>query len=414
MSKITPFSKDRKTKDRAGSRAREKEMLESGTTGRIDYKDRIRNHRFTVLYRSGLVIALILVVVIAWYVQWKNHTFTDCLVVSSVENTSIRNGEMVEFSGNFITYGKDGASCFDTKGNAVWNVTYEMQNPIVVVNGQMAAIGDFNSRNIFVMDTKGATGEITTTLPIYNFCVSQNGIVAVALNDSDITWIYLYDLQGNQLAYFKTTMQKSGYPLEISISPNGQLVGISYLYLDSGEMRTSIAFYNFGGVGQNKTDNYVSGYNYVNEVVPCLQFIDGKTAYAVSDSRLMFYNGNQVPVSAAEHFVDREILGVYHNEEYVALVVTSDDPDCRYRLDVYNRNGELKSTKDFNIEYKDIILKNDYVYIYNEANCLIYSMSGVVKYDGSLGRSAQLLIPSESISKMTVVSATNIDSMELN
>lgn len=379
----------------------------------IDYREQIKNHRFTILYRSGLIVALVLVLLLAWYFQWKHRTYTDCLILQSIETETTQNNQLKIFSDKILAYGKDGATCMDVKGNAVWNITYEMQNPQIVMSNQIVTIGDFNSRIIYIMDAKGPIGEITTTMPIYKFCVSDNGVVAVTLNDTDVTWIYLYDSTGKELAYFKTTMQKSGYPLDITISPNGQLVGVSFLYLDNGTMKTNVAFYNFGDVGQNKTDNYVSGYIYDSEVVPCLQFMDGKTAFAVSDSRLMFYTGGQVPVSMSEHFLDREVLGVFHNEEYVALVYVGNDPDYRYEIDIYDRSGTLKLKKNFNVEYKDIILKGKYIYIYNETKCYIFTMDDIDKYDGNFEHSAMLLVPSDKISKMTVVSPNAIDNLEL-
>ena len=40
----------------------------------------------------------------------------------------------------------------DIKGNAVWNQTFEMQNPIVDVCQNVVAIGDYNGRVIYVMN----------------------------------------------------------------------------------------------------------------------------------------------------------------------------------------------------------------------------------------------------------------------
>ena len=47
---------------------------------------------------------------------------------------------------NILTYSKDGANCMDSKGVVLWNQTYEMQNPMVDINGSVVAIGDYNGR----------------------------------------------------------------------------------------------------------------------------------------------------------------------------------------------------------------------------------------------------------------------------
>ena len=54
-------------------------------------------------------------------------------------------------------------------------------------------------------------------------------------------------------------MKESGYPVNVSISPNGQLVCVSYMFVDGGQIKSSVALYNFVADGQNNTDNYVSG-----------------------------------------------------------------------------------------------------------------------------------------------------------
>ena len=188
--------------------------------------------------------------------------------ISSVEIKIPSNAEMMPFATHLLTYSKDGISCMDTKGNAVWNQTFGMQNPMVDINQNVVAVGDYNGREIYVMNTDSLLGKITTNRPVRNFCVSAGGVVAAVLDDTDVTLICLYDAKGNELVRFRTTMRESGYPVEVSISPSGELVCVSYLYIDSGHMKTSVAFYNFGAVGQNNTDNYVSGYDYVDTVVP--------------------------------------------------------------------------------------------------------------------------------------------------
>ena len=246
---------------------------------RINYKEKIKSHKFTIFYRVILVLVLVIAAAMALRIQWKNKIYTENVVISSVEITTQQNSTLIPFSGYILSYSKDGANCIDAKGNAVWNETFEMQNPMIDVCQNVAAIGDYNGRNIYVMNTSGLMGQITTNKPLRDFCVSANGVVAAVLDDADVTLIYLYDTQGQELVHFRTTMEESGYPFSVSISPDGKLVCVSYLFVDSGEMKSSVAFYNFGAVGQNNTDNYVSGYDYLDVVVGYTRFLDTKTAF---------------------------------------------------------------------------------------------------------------------------------------
>ena len=380
---------------------------------RISYREKIKSHKFTIFYRMTLIMILIAAVTAGVYVQWKNRIYTENTIVSSIETTITPDKKLMPLAGYLLSYSKDGASCMDAKGNAVWNETYEMQNPIIDMCQNVVAIGDYNGRNIYIMNTSGSMGNITTTKPVRDFSVAANGVIAVVLDDKEVTLIYLYDAQGNELVHFRTTMSESGYPVSVSISPNGQLLCVSYLYVDSGQMKSSVAFYNFGAVGQNSTDNYVSGYDYLDTVVPFTRFLDNKTAIAVSDDRIMFYSGAQKPVSIAENLVSDDIQSVYYGEEYIGLVFNSTESSNRYRMDVYNKAGQLVQTIEFDIEYTDIVFHNDQIIIYNETICFIYNSNGVQKYAGNFDKSALTLIPLSSGYRYMVVTPDSIDTIEL-
>lgn len=380
---------------------------------RISYREKIKSHKFMIFYRTILVVVLIAAIAAALYIQWKNKIYTQMTVLSSTEIHITQDANLLPFAGHLLTYSKDGAGCMDIKGNPVWNQTFEMQNPIVDVCENVVAIGDYNGRNIYVMDTNGVMGSITTNKPMRNFCVAANGVVAVVLDDTDTTWIYLYDARGKELAYFRTTMKESGYPVSVSISPNAQLVCVSYLFVDSGQMKTSVAFYNFGEVGQNSTNNYVSGYDYLDVIVPIARFLDNKSLFAISDDRIMFYSGPQKPVVAAESLISENVQSVYYGNGYVGLVFISTESSSRYRLDVYHESGELRQSIEFDIEYSDILFREDQVIIYNESECHIYNGSGTEKYNGRFEKTVLELIPQSNARRYMIVTPDSIDTVEL-
>ena len=380
---------------------------------RVSYRERIKSHKFTIFYRSILVLVLIAAVIAALYIHWNNKIYTQAAEVSSVEINITQGSQLLPFAGYLLTYSKDGAGCMDIKGNAVWNQTFEMQNPIVDICQNVVAIGDYNGRNIYVMNTSGVMGSITTNKPMRDFCVAANGVVAAVLDDTDTTWIYLYDSQGKELAYFRTTMKDSGYPVKVAISPSGELVCVSYLFVDSGQMKSSVAFYNFGAVGQNNTNNYVSGYDYLNTVVPFVRFLDNRSLFAVADNRVMLYGGAQKPVSVLENLIDDSVQSVYYGGEYVGLVFNSTEEGSRYRMDVYHKSGVLKQSINFNLEYSDIIFYEDQIIIYNEAECCIYNSNGMEKYSGRFNKTTLVLIPQNTAYRYMAVTPDSIDTIEL-
>jgi hypothetical protein len=380
----------------------------------INYKERIRSHKLSIFYRSVLGIALAIAVAVMIIVSWKNREYEESVIINSIPITRVEGSIYLSFGNHILTYSKDGANCMDSKGQVLWNQTYEMQNPMVDMNGSVVGIGDYNGRTIYVMNTSGRIGEITTNLPIRKFSVSANGVVAVVLDDSRVTRIHLYDTSGNVLVESETTMDRSGYPLDISISPNGELLAISYLYVDSGILKSSIAFHNFGEVGQNlSADRFVSGYDYQGTVVPYIHFMNSNTAFAVSDDRVMFFAGSQKPLSAAENLLSVKVQGVFYNEEYVGLVFLNTEGDGKYRLNIYDDSGSLITSKGFDMEYTNIVFHKDEFIIYSDVEYSVYNIHGTERFREQFDEIVYLFVPQEKSNRFLIMTQNAMRVMEM-
>jgi hypothetical protein len=378
------------------------------------YNERIRNHKLVVMFRTFLLTAVFIIVISMIYIHWRDKSYSEANITKSVSVIDSTGASNTELDGQILRYSKDGVSLLDVAGEALWNITYQMQNPIVHKCQGMAAIGDYNGHLIYIVNGTGQLGEIDTNLPIRDFCVSAQGVVAAILDDTDVTWIYLYSSSGQEIASFKTTMKDSGYPTAVSISPNAELVGVSYLYAKDGDIQTSVAFYNFGSVGQNEIDNYVSGYDYPGAVVPYMQFMTESSVFAVSDDRIMFYSGSEKPTSQAENLVgEDQIKSVFSSSEYAGLVLYNGTTDGAYRLITYNTSGNKVAEIYFDLEYSDIIFDNNQIIIYNEDYFNIYDVDGHLKYEGQFERSVEALITTNVRSKFILVTEGQILTMEL-
>ena len=391
---------------------------EKRTSGMVpaNYKEKIRTHRLTIFYRGALILVLIASLVAFLVVQWKNKIFTESVNVNSAPITIVQSAKVEKLGQNILLYSKDGASCINNTGGVLWNQTFEMQSPMVSICGDVAAIGDYNGRTIYVVNSTGQLGTVKTNLPIRDIEVSQNGVVATVLDDSEVTRIFLYDGNADtetSIVDIKASMDKSGYPVNMSLSPNGKMLAISYLYVDDGEMKSTVAFFNFGEVGKNESDNYVSGYDYLNTIVPYVQFMNNSAVFAVSDDRIIFFEGSEKPANIASSLIGEEIQGVYYNEEYVGLVFRDQTGTSIYRLDVYNTSGSKVSSQFFDIEYTDIVFNKDQIIIYNDMDCRIFNINGVDKFSGEFEKPVSLLVPTSSTYKYTVVTSSSIDTMEL-
>lgn len=376
----------------------------------------IARHRHVKIYTILIIAAVLAAAIFALYLNWKHKVYVDYEIVQVTEWTKSSDSKCMNLSGTLFTYSNDGMSCTDTKGKVIWNQTYEMQNPIIRTCKKTVAVGDYNGRNVYIANTQGILGAIETTMPIRDLCVSENGIVAVVLDDSKVTEIHLYSSTGEAgkpLASFKTTMSQSGYPIAIDISNDGTQVAVSYIKADNGQVSSSIGFYNFSAVGQNYTDNLVSGYGYADAVVPMIHFMDDDTVFAVADNRLMFFKGRQKPESILDTIISDEIQSVFYNESHVGLVFFNPTGETTYRMELYDTNAKKTNEVAFNTEYTDIVFDTASFIIHNDNECLIYDWDNRLKFEGVFMERMLSILPMGSISRYTVVTEQAIELIEL-
>lgn len=374
----------------------------------------LARHRQVKLYSVLAVLALVAVVSAGVYINWKNEVYINYEVIQQSEWIRASESKSINLKGTLFTYSNDGMNCTDLRGKTIWNQTYEMQNPEIRTCERTVAIGDYNGRKIYVANTQGMIGTVETTLPIRDFCVSSNGVVAAVLDDSTVTSIYLYNgATGESFADFKTRMSNSGYPIAVDISNDGSLVAVSYIKVEKGKMVSNIGFYNFSAVGQNYTDNFVSGYVYPEAVIPMVHFMGNDTVFAMADNRQMFFKGRQKPESLSETMISEEVQSVFCDESHVGLVFYNTAAETTYRVEIYDTNGRKVSEIAFDMDYKEILFDTSGIIIYNESECLIYDWSERLKYHGIFDERVTCFIPGKSISRHTLVTEDAIQTIQL-
>ncbi|MBP5383642.1 MAG: hypothetical protein J6Y57_01550 [Lachnospiraceae bacterium] len=378
-----------------------------------DYKKKLARHRLAILYRILLAIAIIAAVGAVLFFNYKNRVFTDYDTINQISLSEATTANYLNLNGNVLRFSKDGASAFNATDDMLWNQTYEMQNPTIDICGDYAAIGDYKGTRIYVFNGNGMQGEIDTTLPVQTFCVSGTGNVATVLEENEITWVRLFNKTGELIANDRTTMAKSGYPVRISISPDGIMMGVSYLRIDTGAMSSSVAFYNFGAVGQNEIDNLVSGYDYPESIISEVAFMNEKTAFAVGDDRLVLFTGAQKPELEAQVPIEDEINSVFYGKDYIGLVFMETNGETLYRMDVYDTKGELVQTLRFNLDYKDIMFQKDQIIVYNSDECIIFNMQGTEKFHSTFHHSIITMIPLSGQNRYLLVSGTSMEEIQL-
>lgn len=339
----------------------------------------------------AIVIAAVCVIVLlnreyhGYKVQERNET--------QYENTAA----YVQFCGNLLKYTPDGVSYIDTNGNVVWTAGVNMKMPMAVTSGNYAAVADMSGNEVYIFNEEGQVSSLTMPYTICDVDVANQGAFAVVLESEKTNYVNIYDKNGDSIYEMQTTIGKSGYPLDITISNDGQKLFTSYINVSSGTVQNNLAAYNLGDVGQNaNADRMVGGYKLDGQIVPKVQFISNDTMAAFGTNSINIYSMKEKPNEKAEIEFEGEIRSIFYNEDYIGFVQEekSDDGEASYVMRVYDTKGNKKFTKKIEFNYDNIYAAEKEIIVTGGANCKIIRTNGSIKFDGKLSGKILSMVPS--------------------
>lgn len=359
-----------------------------------EYEEKLQEHRKKIAKRIAfaVVAALLLFAGTTFYFSLKSYD--DYEVRASVERSDTQAAVYYEFQGNILKYSNDGVFYTDLQNEAIWSQAFEMAQPTVDTCGKYLVLYDKGGNQIYILTSEGVQGNIETTMAIRQVCVAGQGTVAVLMEEDSTAYLRLYDKKGSDLASGEIHGEKGGYPIALGLSADAKKMAVSMIDINDGDIKTTIAFYNFGSVGQNEIDNCVGSYSYSGVVFPELEFVSDECMLAFGSNEIVVFEGTQKPQVAQEIFPEKEVKSVFYNDTYFGIVTSNDDEEVTHHLTVYNKKGTAVMERDFSMEYETVeFLSNDEICIRNENSCDIYTIRGIYKFHYDFDRKLYRIIP---------------------
>lgn len=357
---------------------------------RLQEKEKARKKLLLIL----AIVGGILLIVFAFMLS--NREYKGYKVIQTNETNYENVARYIQFSKNLLKYTPDGVSYIDANGNTVWTAGVDMKMPVAVVSGDYAAIADLNGNVVCVFNSAGLVSSVTMPYTICDVDVAKQGAFAVVLESAETNYVNLYDKKGDIVYEMQTTLDKSGYPLDISISDDGKKLFTSYINIGTASVSNNLAAYNFGDVGQNSNaDRMVGGYKFDDQIVTKLEFLDNDTVAAFGTSSISIYSMKEKPAEKATIQLDGEIRSIFYSEKYIGTVqnVESDTKEKIFNIKAYDLQGKCKFSKEIDFEYDDIYAADKEIIIYGGNRCVIFRMNGSVKFDGSLSGNILSIVP---------------------
>lgn len=356
---------------------------------------------FSFLFRHKILFLLLILILAAaagslFYWQ-RYHQYTE-YTLSWEED--LLSGEMditaessftayIDFGANMVKYTKDGATYIDSRGKKVWTQPYEMKSPIASVNGDYIAIADQQGNSIVICDRTGCQGTATTLLPIIKASISAKGVVVAILEDSKSNYLYWFRKDGAPLDIsVKARLSGDGYPLDLSVSPSGDQVLCSYVYMNNGMLDSKVIFYDFSEIGKNvSAKRIVGGFEepFTGTLVPRVRFLTDTYSFACSDKGLTFFSSKNLasPELISQVEIAGEINTLFYSDDYVGAIAMNGEGEHPYRMEIFRQDGSPVLKKEFNFSYRHASISGDQIFLWNESSFQIYNMAGTKRYDGS-------------------------------
>lgn len=368
-----------------------RQVISSGPDSEEAYQAKLRAHKI----RSWLIICGIVAVLALGFIGYR--------IIDSVRNLtgyridwelSLESGDSAytgyeAFGEGILKVGKSGATYIGSDGAQVWSEAYEMKSPIAQTRGEYAAVADLNSNNLALFSITGKKlCQVTTPGPIMRIAVAGQGVMAVLVQDGLSDSIYFYDKAGNRLEVeVKTSFAQDGYPLDIALSANGQILMYSYVSVEEGTIKNKVNFYNFGDEGQKYQDRMVAGFKYGDSMIPRVRIMGNGNAVAFGDRMISFYSLKKVDEPSRldrDRVFEHGINLIFYSDEYVGVVEAGESQREPGTLHVYQPDGKELLAQKLSQEYEEGIFAGDEILLYNNGACMLITLGGHIKYEGSM------------------------------
>ena len=356
--------------------------------------------------RTMVILGVLIIAAVAGIVFVFNHVDQNYDVLSTVENEDTQSSEYIQMGDDLLKYGNESVSLLSQSGDTLWNQTYDMSDPAVSILEDTAAIYDRRGTSMYVVKIEGPVGPISTDFPIVKAEVTLSGSVAAILEDGEKTWVNYYSSDGSLIVENQTRMENNGYPLDLAVSPDGAVIAVSYLIVDSGEISSHLVFYNFGQAGQGQVDNVVAEFTYEDTVVPDLVYFSGGTCVAFRDDGFSVFQGGDTPEESENTQIDTQMSSLFYNEEYFGIVTEGEEES--YLITLYGPEGRQRCSREFDMEYQNISVSGERIILWDGSQVEIYDLGGKLKFQGDvregtvrnlfqMSRNRYLLISDEGI-----------------
>ncbi len=312
---------------------------------------------------------------------------------------------------SIIRYTRDGISSFNEEGKELWNVAYQMNDPIVDLCDKYAAAADKGSQALYILDGTGAVHNVETEHKIEQVSVGGQGITAVWMDDGQKDYISVYDLNGNKVVDIMTSTLDDGFPVAMDVSEDGTKLVTSYAIYKDNELKNQITFYNFGELGSNYVDRLVGLKTYGDRLAAVVRFVNNDTVAAFSDKGIDLFSMEVTEEDIASVSINETIEQISNDSEHIGVITKNNSGS--YTLHIYDLKGKEVEKRDIDTAYKHFRIDGKDVILYGGNSVYIIKINGKDKARIQMSMDIKGIFPVDGKKTYTVVGDNKVQTIVL-
>gem|GEM_PF-5298821 len=247
-----------------------------------------KNNKNLKYFAAAGVIALIAVLIFAFNLG-KETNLGDKAVMAEL-NYETASKTSFHINGKNIFYcSKDGMRMLDEKGNTLWTDTYTMQQPVLLGDGDYAAVAEERGRVVRVYDVNGLIYEIQAENPITTFTVNKKGYTAVVMEMPNEYLTNIYNSLGSVVSISSCPASES-IPIAIDISDDSSVYATSYIETNAVSFKSNVVMRYVGkdmAATAETIDGMFTAFSGGNSIVGKLDFSGESALCAISDKEIV-------------------------------------------------------------------------------------------------------------------------------
>ncbi len=323
-----------------------------------------------------IILIIIAVVAVAAYLYGSYFVYGNLDTLSTMELAKVPDCTWHAYKDGFLRCTSDGAYAVDADGERLWNVTYDMRNPIADVNGECAAIADKGGDKLYICDGSETVCSVTVRpSKILDVETAQQGVTAVWTAQIDDDYFFVYDSRGNLLLEMKTTIENTGFPVDMDLSADGQRLAVAFVDILGDAMTSKVVFYNFSDVGKNYPDRVVGTAEYEDGVSRVSFMGDSLTIFR--ENGLSVYEYKELPALCYDHEYEEQPKSVVSDGKNICVIYPDGQADLR--VEVYDTKRPSARSFMARADYTHICYTDGELAFIGEHGCTVYRKNGRLK-----------------------------------